>query len=82
MGVLRRGEENIDWVAGDVAPAWGSARAATIAAVQDLVAVEGRQEYRLQMDDVEGSVNPGFDVDGRFVLGDLERLIPGTRHLT
>ncbi len=80
MGVLRRGKENIDWVAGGVAPAWESARTATIAAVRELVAVEGRQEFRLQVADVEGIVNPGLDLDGRVVLGDLDRLVPSTRH--
>lgn len=80
VGVLRRGEENVDWIAGGTAPQWRSARAATIGAVQELVDVEGRQEYRLQIADVEGTVNPVLDTDGRVVLGDLERLIPGTRH--
>ncbi len=78
VGVLRSGAENVAWVAGGAASRWGLARAATIAAVRKLVATEGRQEYRLQIGDVEGIVNPGVGPDGRVVLGDLERLIPDT----
>ena len=79
VGVLRRDAENVNWVVSGETPEWVSARTATIAAVHELVAVEGRQEYRLQIDDVEGTVNPGMDSEGRVVLGDLERLIPDTR---
>jgi hypothetical protein len=82
VGVLRSGVENVAWVTGGSAPEWGSARAATIAAVRGLVAAEGRQEYRLQIGDVEGIVNPGLDSDGNVVLGDLERLIPAARNPT
>lgn len=78
VGVLRRGAENVAWVAGGAAPEWAAARTATIAAVRELVAAEGRQEYRLKIADVEGIVNPGLDPDGHVVLGDLERLIPVT----
>ena len=79
VGVLRSGVENIAWTSGGTCSDWVSARAATIAAVRELVAVEGRQEYRLRIDDVEGIVNPGLDSNGNLVLGDLERLIPRDR---
>ena len=81
VGALRAGAEDVAWVSGGGAPDWGSARAATIAAVRELVAAEGRQEYRLQIADVEGIVNPGLGPDGELLLGDLERLIPTTRLL-
>ena len=77
---MRSGAENVAWVTGGSAPEWASARAATIAAVHESVVAEGRQEYRLQIADVEGIVNPGLDSDGYVVVGDLERLIPAARN--
>lgn len=79
VGVLRSGAENIEWKRGGVAGGWASARASTIAAVRDLAAVEGCQEYRVRIDDLEGAVNPARSPDGGLLLGDLERLIPASR---
>lgn len=79
VGVLRSGEESVAWVSGGAAPDWSRARAATIAAVRELVAIEGPGEYRLRIDEVEGIVNPGQWPDGELLLGDLEHLIPAVR---
>lgn len=79
VGVLRRSTENVAWTCGGTAADWATARTATIAAVHELVAVEGRHEYRFRIDDAEGIVNPGMSTDGDLLLGDLERLIPADK---
>lgn len=69
----------VHWTSGGTSPDWASAREATIAAVQELVSVEGVQEYRFRIDDAEGIVNPARSTDGEVVVGDLGRLIPADR---
>lgn len=80
MGVLRSCAENIAWTTGGTAAGWTDARSQTIAALRELVAVEGRQEYRLQIDGVDGIVTPGLDVEGRVDLDDLDRAVPASRY--
>ena len=79
VGVLRSGDENIDWVDGGTGADWGTARSATVAALTTLVAREGRQEYRLEVGDVVGIVNPGLDEDGTVDLADLGSALPMSR---
>lgn len=78
VGVLRSGAENIAWTSGGEAPDWTAARSETIAALRELVAAEGRQEYRLRIDGQDGIVTPGLDADGQVLLGDLDldRAVP------
>lgn len=80
IGALRSGAENIAWTAGGTAADWTEARLQTVAALRALVAVEGRQEYRLQVDGVDGIVTPGLNVEGNVQLSDLDQAIPLSRY--
>lgn len=80
VGALRSGAENIAWTSAGDAPDWDTARSQTIAALRDLVAAEGRQEYRLQIDGQDGIVTPGLDTDGQVTLADLDRAVPADRY--
>ncbi|MBW0102943.1 hypothetical protein [Pseudonocardia sp. KRD291] len=76
VGVLRSGAENIAWTHRGDAPGWERARSATIAALRELAAVEGRQEYRIGIDGQPGIVVPGLDPSGNVALDGLDRAIP------
>ncbi|MDN5920058.1 MAG: hypothetical protein L0I76_33990 [Pseudonocardia sp.] len=80
VGVLRSGAENIAWTSGGDGAGWDGARAETLAALRVLVAAEGRQEYRLEIDGQPGIVTPGLDVDGRVCLGGLDRAVPARQY--
>lgn len=68
--------DNIAWTSGGDAIDWETARAETIAALRELVAAEGRQEYRLEIDGQPGIVTPGLNDDGRVALDGLDRAVP------
>lgn len=76
VGVLRPGAENIAWVRTGVGGDWCTSRAETVAALTELVAREGRQEYRLEIGGVVGIVNPGLDEDGNVDTTDLGSALP------
>ena len=79
-GVLRSEAENVAWTIGGTAVDWTDARFRMIAALRDLVDAEGRQEYRIQIDGVDGIVTPGLDVEGHVQLADLDRAVPVSRY--
>ncbi|WP_344023911.1 hypothetical protein [Pseudonocardia kongjuensis] len=79
VGVLRPGAENTDWVGSGVEPDWPAARAAAVAALDELVRVEARrQEYRFEVGPVVGYAMPGVDEDGRLDSEDLAGVLPVT----
>ncbi len=55
VGVLRSGAENVAWTDRGEAPDWEAARLEVIAALRELVAAQGRQEYRVRIDGQDGS---------------------------
>ena len=79
VGVLRPGTENVAWVRTGVGADWRASRAEVVAALTELVGREGRQEYRLEIGDVVGLVNPGLDENGNVDLTDLGSALPLAR---
>ncbi|MBC3189987.1 hypothetical protein H7X46_02780 [Pseudonocardia sp. C8] len=71
VGVLRRGTENVAWERAGVAGGWAEARSYAVAVLTDLARSEGRQEYRVEVGDVVGIVNPGLDENGEVDTTDL-----------
>lgn len=76
VGVLRSGVENIAWTDRGDEPDWSSARVAALASLRAMALGEGRQEYRLQVGDVDAIVHPGLDVDGRLDLSNVDGVLP------
>ena len=79
VGALRPGAENIDWTLAGAGADWAHARADAIRALRRLVAGEGRQEYRIQVGDVDGIVHPGLSGDGEVDLHGLGDSLPTVR---
>jgi hypothetical protein len=79
VGVLRSGVENVAWTDSGDEPDWSSARVAALTAVRVLAVREGRQEYRVQVGDVDAIVHPGTDAEGRLDLSNLDGALPPTR---
>ena len=76
VGVLRSGAENVEWTHKGLEPDWPAARAAAIDSLRELASVSGRQEYRLQVGDVDGIVRPGVDESGRVEFEELGESLP------
>lgn len=77
VGVLRSGAENTDWTSSGVAPDWPAARAAAVAALDELARVEARrQEYRFEVGPVVGYATPGVDENGQLDSEDLAGALP------
>ncbi|NWJ69154.1 hypothetical protein HX744_00885 [Pseudonocardia sp. ICBG1122] len=77
VGVLRSGAENTEWTSSGVAPDWPAARAAAVAALDELARVEARrQEYRFEVGQVVGLAMPGVDEDGRVDSEELASVLP------
>ncbi|RZT89040.1 hypothetical protein EV383_5994 [Pseudonocardia sediminis] len=76
VGVLRSGVENIAWTDRGEEQDWPSARVAALASLRALVLEEGRQEYWLQVGDVDAIVHPGVDIEGRLNLSNVEGALP------
>lgn len=81
VGALRPGTENVDWTDAGAQPDWTGARSDAIGALRALAAREGRQEYRIEVGDVEGIVHPGLRMDGAVDLDQLGDSLPASRYL-
>lgn len=79
VGALRPGAENVDWTDAGAGADWASARSDAVVALTSLVAREGRQEYRIQVGDVDGIVHPGLTEDGVVDLDGLGDSLPLAR---
>lgn len=79
VGALRPGAEDIAWTDYGHEPDWSSARRVALDALRELAKREGRQEYRIEVGDVEGASWPGVDGDGRLDLSIIEDVVPLTR---
>ena len=79
VGVLRSGVENVAWTDWGDEPDWSSARAAALTSLRALAEGEGRQEYRVHVDDVDAIVHPGLDIDGRLDLSNVAGALPPYR---
>ncbi|OLM28284.1 hypothetical protein Ae717Ps2_6623 [Pseudonocardia sp. Ae717_Ps2] len=82
VGVLRAGTENTTWTASGAADDWSTVRRRAIDAVHELALREGRrQEYRLEVDDIEVIAWPGLDDDrpGGLDLSGVDDVLPRDR---
>lgn len=79
VGVLRPGVENIAWTDRGDGKDWPSARRAALAALHALAEKEGRQEYRIQVGDVEGMSWPGIDDEGQLDTSIMDEVMPVMR---
>lgn len=76
VGVLRADTENIVWTHGGAEPDWAAARSTALRHLRELAGREGRQEYRIQVGDVDGIVTPGVDSDGSTMVDGLGESLP------
>lgn len=79
VGALRSGAEDIAWTDHGHETDWTSARRVALDALRALAECEGRQEYRIEVGDIEGMSWPGVDGEGQLDLSIIEEVVPLTR---